>query len=126
MGTREIVEAMYEALSVGDWKGFTGMLGDEVVLSEPPFLPYGGIYRGASGLKRIAPQIGAALDMATLRIQRVVVEGDHAFAVLSVEVVTSGERLVVAEEVTVQDNKVTEWTVYVHDAATLLSRTPST
>jgi len=123
--TRETVETMYRALATGDWAGFTQALSDEIVIEEPQFLPYGGTYVGRAGLRTLAPRIGAALDMSTLRIEHMLVEADRAFTVLRVQMTTGGGWLRAAEETVVRDGKVTEWRIYLLDDGSCADRVGS-
>ena len=51
MGTREIVEDLYSAAVNGDMESFFAQLSDDLVLTEPGFLPYGGVYQGKEGMQ---------------------------------------------------------------------------
>jgi ketosteroid isomerase-like protein len=46
MSAVETIQAMYDAARAGDFDGFFAHLGDDIVLEEPDFLPYGGTYQG--------------------------------------------------------------------------------
>lgn len=117
MDTRDVVQAFYDAAASGDMQTFLGLLADDAVISEPAFLPYGGTYSGPDGMQTMFPQAGAVLDLPTLKVRHMVVEGDRAFTVLSVDRNGGGGTLLLAEEAVIRDGKVTELRIYVHDAA---------
>ncbi len=50
---RRIVTEMYEAGQRGELETFFGHVADDVVLTEPAYLPYGGTYRGAGAVREV-------------------------------------------------------------------------
>ncbi len=46
MSSGDVVRALYEALSKGDIPGVVARLDPDVVVDEPPALPYGGVHHG--------------------------------------------------------------------------------
>lgn len=46
MSAGDVVRALYEALRAGDVPGVLARLAPDVVVDEPPALPYGGVHRG--------------------------------------------------------------------------------
>jgi ketosteroid isomerase-like protein len=121
MDTRQTVEAMYHALATNDMPGFLDKLASDVVISEPAFLPYGGTYTGRDVFVRsVGPQVSGLLKMPTLVVDRLLIEGDCAIAIVRVEVAATGEQIEVAEELVVRDGKVVGVRVFVHDAASLI------
>lgn len=120
MGTRETVEAFYRSASNGDVSAFFGALADDVVVTEPSFLPYGGTWKGHDGMRAMLEPAGGILNIVTLQVQHIVVDGERAFATLSVGRVGTDETLVIAEEAVVSNDKITELTVYVHEFGSLV------
>lgn len=120
MGTREIVESLYDAAVKGDMEGFLAQLSDDLVLTEPGFLPYGGVYKGKDGMQAMLGPASAILNIPTLRVHYIVVEGDRAIAKLSINRIGTDETMVIAEESLVRDGKIAEITIYVHDAGSLV------
>jgi hypothetical protein len=126
MDTRQTVETMYRALASNDISGFLGTLASDVVIIEPAFLPYGGTYTSRDVFVRsVAPQLGSALEMSTLTLDSLFVEGDRAMSIFRVQVAATGEQMVIAEELVVHEGKVVEMRVFVHDAPSLVYTPPS-
>jgi hypothetical protein len=120
MGTREIVQGLYDAAGKGDMEAFFAQLSDDLVLTEPGFLPYGGVYKGKEGMQAMLGPASEVLNIPTLRVHYIVVEGDRAIARLSINRTGTDETLIIAEESLVRDGKIAEITIYVHDAGSLV------
>jgi uncharacterized protein len=103
MDTRDVVQAFYDAAASGDLQTFLGLLADDAVI------------RG--GMRTMFGQASAVLDVPTLKVRHMVVEGDRAFTVLSVDRNGGGGTMLIAEEAVIRDGKVAELRIYVHDAA---------
>ena len=120
MGTRETVEAFYGAVTGGDMSTFFDVLAEDVVVTEPSFLPYGGAWKGKDGMKAMLGPAGQVLDIPTLAVKHIIVEGDRAFVTLTSGRLGTDEILAIAEEVVVRDDKITEITVYLHEVGSLV------
>jgi len=120
---RRLIVDMYAAAKAGDVDGFFSALSPEVVIKEPNFLPYGGTYRGINEFRALFGDVANLLDMSSLTVDRVVVDGDHAVGLIRLST-TSGDRQIrLAEFSILHDGKVAEMEIFVHDDAGLLSGT---
>jgi ketosteroid isomerase-like protein len=113
-----IVRAMYQSAIDGDMATFLGYVEDDFELEEPPFLPYGGVYRGRAGMQALFAKATEILDFPTLEIEYVFGEGERACAVISCELITTGHRRTILEEWIVRDGKVRWGRVYWFDPST--------
>ncbi|MFD6063245.1 nuclear transport factor 2 family protein [Rhodococcus wratislaviensis] len=117
---RRIVTEMYEAGQRGELETFFGHVADDVVLTEPAYLPYGGTYRGAEAVREVFGVIAGYLDMNSLTIDRLVADEDHVFAILSSNQIATGERIMLTELSILREGKVAEFRVFFHEAGSLL------
>ena len=113
--TRALVAQMYDAILRGDFSSLLGLLADDLVVSEPSFLPYGGEYRGLEEFQVLIGKAVQHLDVAKIEVDRVVVDGDRAIAILRIPNLANGEYTVIAEESLVRDGKVAAMRIYFHD-----------
>ncbi|TQC48650.1 hypothetical protein EEB14_13925 [Rhodococcus sp. WS4] len=117
---RRIVTEMYEAGQRGELETFFGHVADDVVLTEPAYLPYGGTYRGAEAVREVFGVIAGYLDMNSLTIDRLVADEDHVFAILDSNQIATGERIMLTELSILREGKVAEFRVFFHEAGSLL------
>ena len=113
--TREVVTTLYDNLTAGNLEGFLACFDDQVEIHEPPCLPYGGVYRGIDGVKRLFSQASQYLDVGAFRIEAVVVDGDRAVGMLHTAARATGKPIEVAEESIVRDGKIVRVRVYLFD-----------
>ena len=112
---RRLLADMYAAAKAGDVAGFFSALSPEVVIKEPAFLPYAGTYRGIDEFRALFGDVATYLDMSSLTVDRIVVDGDHALALIRLST-TSGDREVRLAELSIlRDGKVDEMEIFVHD-----------
>jgi len=118
---KRVVMGMYAAGMSGDVAGMVGyMAEDGFVLSEPPFLPYGGTYRGRDGMIEAFAKIGEYLDVASIEVDHTVADGEYVIVVLRATDRRSGGRVLLAEENVVRDGEIIQMRVYFHDARSLV------
>jgi ketosteroid isomerase-like protein len=113
-----IVRGMYQSAIDGDIATFLGYVEEDFELEEPPFLPYGGTYRGPTGMQSLFAKATEILDFPTLEIEYVFGEGERACAVISCELTTTGQRRTILEEWIVREGKVRWGRVYWFDPST--------
>ena len=113
--TRAVVGQMYDAIMRGDFAAVLGLMAEDLVVSEPSFLPYGGEYRGIEQFQQLIERAVRHLDVAKIAVDRIVVDGDRAVAVLRIPNLANGEFTVIAEESLVRDGQVAEMRIYFHD-----------
>lgn len=119
--TQAVLERMYAAIAAGDSATFFDSLADDVVVTEPRFLPYGGTWTGKQRVIEMLGQIAAHTDLTRLSVEHLVVQGDRGFAVLRVGLQGSDAELIAAEESVVRDGKVVQLRIFIHDAGHLVS-----
>lgn len=117
--TRAVVEGFYAAVTTGDGRAVVAALADDVMLSEPSFLPYGGEYRSRDDVLAALGTAGSYLQPPTAVLKYVVADGHRAVAVLSVKS-KDGTDLVLAEELTVADDRIASIRVYCFEAGELV------
>jgi ketosteroid isomerase-like protein len=113
--TREIITSAYAALAAGDARGFLAFLDDDIVVTEPPGLPYGGVYRGISELKGMFAAAGAVLDMTGLVVGALVVDGDRAVASLRIPIRGTDRVAMISEHWRLREGRAVELTLYWFD-----------
>lgn len=112
--TRHVVEQLFRHGKDGSIDGIFTLLDENVVVHEPPFLPYGGRYQGRdSFLKLFALIMEKYFDDDKLEIDYIAVSGAHA-VVIARAPGKHGEEVMLAEEMLVRDGKVVEVRVYMH------------
>lgn len=62
----DVVEALYAALSAGDIPSLISRIDPDVIVDEPPALPYGGVHHGRD--KFLQSILGAMTALATVEI----------------------------------------------------------
>jgi ketosteroid isomerase-like protein len=113
--TRAVVGEMYDAITRRDFAAVLGLMADDLVVSEPSYLPYGGEYRGLDQFQSLIGKAVQHLDVAKIEIDRVVVDGDRAIAILQIPTLAGGEHTVIAEESLVRHGKIAEMRIYFHE-----------
>jgi uncharacterized protein len=126
--TRETVEAnralmthMYVAAAKGDFAGVLACLADDVVVNEPALLPYGGTYHGTTDFMNVIPKIAELLDLANLRVDRLIADSDRVIGVIRRADRATGQDVLLAEESRIRDGKVVEINVFYNEARSLLA-----
>lgn len=119
--TREIMVRMYDSAGKGDYEDVLSLLSEDLVVHEPPFLPYGAVYHGLDGMRDLIGKVNQVLDVSKIHVDRMVAEGDRAIGIIRMPDHKTGEPIVLAEESVVRDGKVVEIFVYFHETQTLLT-----
>ena len=117
---RQLMQAIYDAVSAGDLDGVLNRLADDVVIREPEFLPYGGVYRGKELFGELVGKIAKTYDMTQIKADYIVADGERVIGVLRMPDLATGEDVLMAEESVIRDGKVVQMTVFVHDAQSLI------
>lgn len=116
--TRQVVEEMFRLGKLGDATGVLALLDEQIVVYEPPFLPYGGTYVGHDAfLKLFAMLQEQYFDDLRMQVQYIAVEGEHAIVINHVPGLC-GETVILAEELLVRDEKIVEVRIYMHNPPT--------
>jgi hypothetical protein len=121
--TQETIRGWYQAAIDGDYASFTGMVSDHLELHEPPFLPYGKVFHGLAGFQELFAEAAKILDLTSLAIESVNAQDNTAWAVVTVNLLHSGERATIAEQWRLEDGKVVWGRVYWFNPERLPSET---
>ena len=76
---KEKVQAMFDAMAVGDFELMKTYLHPEVVVTEAECLPYAGIHRGPDGYIRLVEKVVGTWDDLQLSVNAMAQEGDLVF-----------------------------------------------
>lgn len=118
--SRKAVEKMYAAGISGDIEGMMTLLAEDVVVHEPPFLPYGGDHHGHAGFTELFASINEYLDMAQVKVDRIIADGPWVIAVMRIPDRVTGKDVILSDELLVHDGTITELRIYFHDAQSLV------
>lgn len=121
--SRRVVTALYTTALAGD-PGFMKMLDENVVVHEPSFLAYGGVWRGRDAFAKLFATIGGYLDIPSLKLESLVADGDVVVAFLKARTVKGNEEIDLSERSIVKNGLVTEMRIYYHEGGTLFPRAP--
>lgn len=120
--SRATVEAMYAAGMAGDVRRLLACLHEDLVLHEPPQLPWGGVYHGPAGFQELFARASPYIDVAGATIESVIADGDRVASVMHVPIFGSNVRATVAETWTVWDRQIVLGRVYWFDVGLLPGR----
>lgn len=118
--SRALLKKLYTAVAEGDAVGALECLADDVVIHEPPFLPYGGVYRGKEEFAGLFLKLASLYDLSRVRTDYLVADGDRVFGVLRMPDLRTGEDAVVAERSIVRNGVVTDIMIFFHEAQSLV------
>jgi ketosteroid isomerase-like protein len=118
--SRRTVQRFLDTGLAGDVAGLAAFLDDRFVLHEPSFLPYAGDHHGWDGFMQAFAQIAERLDVQRAEVDRLVADGDRVVAFMRIPDLRTGQHTCIAEESRVQDGKIIEIRVFIHDAQSLI------
>jgi ketosteroid isomerase-like protein len=113
--SRALMVRMYDSAVRGDFPDVLACLSPDLVVNEPPFLPYGEIYRGRDGFEKLISRVTLVLDVSRMVIDRMVAEDDRVIGIIRMPELASGEDILLAEESLIRDGQVVEINVYFHE-----------
>jgi ketosteroid isomerase-like protein len=122
----EVVQKMLNAFVAGEVDVAHGYMADDIVLREPPSLPYGGDFRGHAGWgKMMATFLSVWEPRSEFDFTVVDGEGDRVFLLVTVDVasVATGRSLTlrIVEVYTVREGQIVEIDVFYKDTAAMLA-----
>jgi len=120
---RSIIENFYAAGQRGEIETMTSFLADDVVTYEPPYLPFGGEYRGKDGLLAISEAVAQCADVGQFTVHDILVDGDRAVAFAGYRLNDTGKFTHFAEEIRLVGGKITEIRIYYYDVQSMLGAT---
>jgi ketosteroid isomerase-like protein len=113
--TREVVTRFYASLAAGDLKTGMACVHPDFELSEPGYLPYGGIHKGPDALRAVFREVARWVDVKSVKIRTLIVDGDNAVAMMDAAVRKTGVPVLAAETWTVQDGLICAGQVFFFD-----------
>lgn len=113
--TRRVIHQMYDAVTRADLPALQAVLAQDIVVHEPAYLPYGGVYEGRDAFFGLVGEATKYLDVANVVIDQVIVDGDQGLGMLRIPVLSTGAHAVIAEQSIVRDGVIVEMWIYFHD-----------
>lgn len=115
----EIVTAIYAHARTGDWQAVEALMAPDLVIHEPPSLPFGGPWRGRDALQRLFATVMGTWDAPGVVVDTIVGDDRHVVALLRLTMTSrhSGRTFTqpVAEVSTITDGLVTEMRIHYFD-----------
>ena len=112
---RDILIQIHEDAAAGHLDKVTARMSPDLVIYEPDYLPYGGVYKGPEGFEEVMAKAAPLFDISGLTLECIVADGDHVVTRNS-EAFADPEsgRTDILELWTLKDGLVTEIRVYWH------------
>ena len=117
---RKIVEGMYEAATKGNFQAVLDCMDKDVVVYEPSYLPYGGVFNGIDGFQKLFASIAQFADVGKVKVNYSVADGDRVIGYLSIPDKKTGKDLLLLEQSTLKNGKVVEMRVCYFDAGSMI------
>lgn len=118
--SKQRAQAMYAAATAGDFAGALNCMDDDIVVIEPPYLPFGGTYRGKQEFQSLLGRISEYADLSGSKILYTVADGDIAMVALQIKDRKTGKLLQLLEQSTVRNDKIVEIKVFYFDAGSMI------
>ena len=123
--SKRILTAFYAAGMRNDWQTLMDFMDDDIVVYEPPYLPYGGTYRGKANFPKIIESLLACGgDLSKITVNYMVAEGERVICNVEILDTKTGKNFMLAEESVVRNGKIVEMRVYYFDAGSLIGQLP--
>lgn len=114
--SRALMTRMYDSAAKGEFADVLACLADDLIVHEPPYLPYGGEYHGVTEFQTgVITQVVQHLDVSGLVVDRMIAEGDRVIGIIRMPALATGGDILLAEESVIRDGKVVEIWVYYHE-----------
>jgi uncharacterized protein len=78
----QVIRDMYQAALDGDQERFLAFIAEDLVLYEPPYLPYGKDHHGVDGFKELFIKSTQVLNLPTMTVKYVFADQERACAVI--------------------------------------------
>ena len=116
-----LIRAVYAHAGAGEWDAVAALMSDDLVIHEPPSLPFGGEWRGRDALHRLFVAVMATWLDPVVEIDAIVGDDRHVVALLRFTMTSraTGERFTqhVAEVSEIADGRVTAMRIHYFDSA---------
>lgn len=120
--SRAVIECVYAAVKAGDVERLFDYFADDIVLHEPPFLPFGQAYHGKDGFLELLPRISQYLDVSQVEVNYLVADQDRVVGCITMPDRSTGELAQMLELFTLRDSKVMCIQLFYFDAGTMVTR----
>jgi len=118
--TKRVIAALYDAARAADPEAFFACLHEDIEISEPACLPYGGTHRGVGAVKELFAAVSLILDVPSIKVDRIVTEADRAVCFVTAALRDGGATVEIAEEWVVRDGKAWRGRVFYFDPTPVL------
>jgi uncharacterized protein len=118
--SRTTVMSMYTAAGGGDFAAAMACMADDIAVIEPPYLPYGGVYRGKTEFQQLLGRINEYADLSAMKMENVVAEGERVLVSLQIGDRKTGKPLQLLEQSIVRDGKIVEMKIFYFDAGSMI------
>jgi ketosteroid isomerase-like protein len=115
MSNQELIERMYAAAAEADMPTLRGILAEDFVVEEAPFLPYGGSYQGFDGFVDCFTKVAQVIDLSRLQLVGVTADDTYAYCRVRVPLVQSEGEATIIEEWEIREGRVVHARVFWFD-----------
>lgn len=116
---RATTQKIYAAMFSGDMETVKGFAADDIMIHEAEGLPYGGLYRGPSGIDRLSRLIYETWDDMDFKLVEITAGGEYTVALMhfSAKGKKTGKSFSfpIAEAWRFKDGKAIEWRPFYFD-----------
>jgi uncharacterized protein len=119
--TRQVVQTLINAAKSGDDELLLSCYDDDIVVYEPSFLPYGGVYQGIEEFKGLWVQLVKYTDPSTIDMGPMIVDGERAVCQWTVKTRDPESECNMCEIYEVRNGKITEIRIFFNEAGSLIS-----
>lgn len=117
----DMMREIYAHAGQGAWDRVEAHLSDDLVIHEPPSLPYGGVWRGRDALRRLYAEVMSYWADPSVQVRSIVGDETWAVAILDFSMTSkvTGERFAmpVAEASRAEGGKIAEMRIHYFDTA---------
>jgi hypothetical protein len=106
-----IIEALGAALA-GDAGPLTDCLHPDLVVHEPPYLPYGGEYTGPDDFLNLLAEATQFIDATSVEMLDVIADGDRVVLLMSARIIGHPEPVQITEHWVLKGDKVIDVRVF--------------
>lgn len=116
-----LVRTLYARAGSGDWDGAEELLSPDLVIHEPPSLPFGGDWTGRDALRRLFARVMGIWESPQVEIESIVGDDVHVVALLRFTMTSkaTGRTFTqpVAEVSVIEDGVIREMRIHYFDTA---------
>jgi ketosteroid isomerase-like protein len=118
---RDFLRELYLASFAGEVGAFPGAMAPDFEAHVPPLLPWGGVHRGPDEfVKVVLPQLAAALDFGSMRLESISADGERVAALMSARTAL-GTEIWIAEHWIVGNGQLQQLRVFYDDTRSIKS-----